>query len=153
MPTLESCPAYQIIKAEKADKKDIKRFYRQQNYSAGFLGLDHCYLVRFQQKIIAAVIVSQIKPENDQHFLHALMVDGQHRQKHLASALLHHTIKHHQPLVCFSGSSLATLYTQMGFKLAKPCDLTQTLNLRFQAYCKKINDLLIFIHQANDDKN
>jgi len=146
MPTLESCPVYQIIKAEKTDKKDIKRFYRQQNYSAGFLGLDHCYLVRFEQKIIASVIVSQITPENNQHLLHALVVDGQYRQKGLASTLLRHAIKLYQPLVCFAGADLATLYTQAGFKRAESNDLSQTLNLRFQAYRKKINDLMIFIH-------
>lgn len=49
------CP----VLAKRSDKKSILRFYKENNYSARFIGFDSCYLIKAQDKIIASVIISK----------------------------------------------------------------------------------------------
>lgn len=133
-----------ITTASKTDKKDILRFYKQQHYSARFLGFDHCYVIKSNQQIIASVIVSMITQNNNQAFLHALVVDTNYRHQHLASMLLQHCIRQHLELVCFAQLSLAPLYINNGFVQAKINSLTPELQQRYQRYLAKNSDLLPF---------
>ena len=65
--TNRSLNLYPIL-ANKADKKSILRFYKDNHYSARFIGYDSCYLIKENDNIIASVIISlanewqQIKP-------------------------------------------------------------------------------------------
>ncbi len=74
-----------ISSANKADKKSLMRFYKQQRYSASLLGFDHIYIIRDMQEIIGAVILSALKKDNNQLFLHALVIKKEYRQQKLAT--------------------------------------------------------------------
>ena len=136
-----------ITLAEKSDKKLIKRFYKSQHYSASFIGLDHCYIVKCDEAIIACVIISSITEQYD--FLHALVVDKRfHRQK-LASKLLTHTQSLHHPIACFANNLLSTLYTNNGYSPLS-CDkcssfLPEEIYQRYRHYRKKQLNLKVFI--------
>lgn len=141
--------ALSVTKAVKADKKSIQRFYKAQQYSASFMGFDHCYLLKQQEEIIACVIISQITPSHKQFFLHALVVDKSHQKKGFASQLLQHVTKLHHPLVCFASNTLAALYESQGLQyLPKNLIaslLSETLVCRFKHYQKQQKSLAAFI--------
>ena len=136
-----------IFSAEKADKKDIKRFYKSQRYSAGFLGDDRCFLVRESNvnnaPIIAAVIVSYCTTSP---FLHALVVDIKHQKQGLATALIKHCQQHFDSLVCFCEPKLASLYLANQFQLLTDFQLSnhlpEQLTSRFQSYRQHTQSLL-----------
>jgi GNAT superfamily N-acetyltransferase len=81
-------PIYTVIKAIKADKKDIMRFYKAQHYAASYIGQDQCYFIKVDEKIIACAIVSAGQGNGEFWLLHALVTDQQHRGKGIASLLL-----------------------------------------------------------------
>ncbi|WP_068546569.1 GNAT family N-acetyltransferase [Thalassotalea crassostreae] len=136
-----------IFSADKADKKDIKRFYKSQRYSAGFLGDDRCFLVRDtavkNTPIIASVIVSYCSTSP---FLHALVVDIKHQKQGLATALIKHCQQHFNSLVCFCEPKLASLYLANRFqvindiKMAK--SMPEQLTSRFDSYRQHTPSLL-----------
>jgi len=146
-----------ILLAKKTDKKSILRFYKSQHYSARFIGLDYCYLVKKDEKIIASVMVSQITTDNSQYFLHALVVDKNHQKQGIATKLVNHVNQTHQPVVCFAQPELSRFYHQCKMpELAihlLTSQLNEHLSLRFQQYQKKQSDLKVFISLGKDDKN
>lgn len=135
---------YTLVLASKNERKDIKRFYKKQHYSARFLGLDSCYLIKLNNVIIASVIVSQIIICNQQTFIHALVVDKNHNHRGLATQLLTYITKHKNNLICFADERLSKLYGKAGFIEVNSDKLTGTLNKRFQQYIIKKPNLLIF---------
>ncbi len=138
-----------IVKANKSDKKDIQRFYKAQHYPASFIGLDNCYLIKEDNNIVASVIISEIKGNNKQYFLHALVVNKAQQSQGLASQLIQHTKHLHQPLVCFAEKTLADFYFKQGMKAIEESPLNTCLNeqllLRFNRYKQKQTSLTAFI--------
>ena len=138
-------PKFEFQLAEKSQKKDIQRFYRQHNYSAGFMGLDSCYLVKANKQIIACVIHSQLFEKNSQDLLHALLVSPNFRQQKIASRLINYSCTFHGHTVCFAEQTLAPLYLSLAFKPGKVEQLTTALANRYQQYLKSKPKLTIFI--------
>ena len=150
-----------IYEAIKSDKKSLHRFYKSQQYSAKFMGLDKSYIIKspITGDIIASVIISKIRAYNHQYFLHALVVDALYQNKGLATALINYVSTIHQPLVCFSIKSLSKLYLQAGMKeliteLVEPehidvakgkFKLSTELSTRYSVYSKKQKSLTVFI--------
>ncbi|MBB6542495.1 GNAT family N-acetyltransferase [Thalassotalea piscium] len=135
-----------VVKASNNDKKAILRFYKQQHYSAGFLGFDHTYYIQKNAQIIASVILSKIVESNPQMLLHALVVDKQYSRQKLATTLLQHCISQHPALVCFSTDALALLYFKNSFSLIPETQISQVLQQRYRIYHQKNNKLRCFIH-------
>lgn len=135
-----------VVLAVKSDKKSLMRFYKQQNYSAGLLGLDNVYIIKHQQEIIAAVIISALEKGNSQLFLHGLVTKQEYRHKQLATKLLQHIqIEHYsQQIICFAQQHLANLYQQNGFEQVTAHQLHQPLLMRYLSYKKTNKDLLVF---------
>ena len=166
-----SLNSYPIL-SKKADKKAILRFYRDNHYSARFIGFDSCYLIKVNDNIIASVIISQgnksqqidtaseltstdtsqeLSQNKPQYLLHALLVAPDYQKLGYAQHLLKYAITHHQPLVCFVQASLKNLYLNNGFTLITDDLLNKRLTLglfnRFQQYSKNKPELKVFIHQ------
>ncbi|WP_371185900.1 GNAT family N-acetyltransferase [Thalassotalea maritima] len=135
-----------IICAEKSDKKDIKRFYKQQKYNARFLGDDACYFIKDNEQIIACVIISY---QHRSPFLHGLCVDGTHRHQGIARQLLTHCQHLHQHIYCFAQDSLAGLYLNSHFSQVSQDTLPNSLQTRFTSYLRKQTNLVAFYHQSN----
>jgi len=135
-----------ITTASKRDKKSLMRFYKQQFYSAGLLGLDSVYIIKDEQEIIGAVIISAIEKSNNQLFLHALVIKQEFRHKKLATRLIQHVRLHHekQQLFCFAQEHLAHFYQQNGFSQVSEHLLLQPLLRRYSRYKKTNNMLLVF---------
>lgn len=161
-----------VIIAKKTDKKSILRFYKENHYSARFIGFDRCYLIKVDENIIASVIISQgnklqqvdpstehdsnnsylnFPPNKTPYLLHALLVAPSYRRLGYAEHLLSHAIINHQPLICFAQESLRELYLNNGFihiedNLFSQC-LPADFYSRFQQYSKNKPELRAFVHQ------
>ncbi|WP_281558758.1 GNAT family N-acetyltransferase [Thalassomonas sp. RHCl1] len=144
-----SSPEFEFCRAQKSDKKAIKRFYRKHSYSASFMGLDSCYLAKDKQEIIACVLHSQLLVENNQSFLHALVVDPAYRRQSIATSLLDYCCAFHPLTVCFAAPKLTSLYLSNNFQLAKPEQLSPLLAKRYLQYIKTKPELAIFIRDMN----
>ncbi|TKB45122.1 GNAT family N-acetyltransferase [Thalassotalea mangrovi] len=125
---------YSIETANKSDKKSIQRFYKQQSYSARFLGADVTYLVRENREIIASAIVSF---QNSYPFLHALVVDKNFQGRGIAKTLLAKAKVHHPQLYCFCKNDLASFYQKKQFVIIDDASLPEELRQRYLAYGKK----------------
>ena len=143
---------FTITTANKSDKKAILRFYRQQHYSARFIGLDTCYLIYQEDQpecIIASVIISQIDLANNQPLLHALVINKAWQQQGLASLLMKHVTAQHENLICFADGKLSSLYTGAGFDIVEPQELTRYLNEqlmpRYLSYQSKQPNLKVLL--------
>lgn len=138
-----------ILKAEKPDKKAILRFYKEQNYSASFIGFDKVYYIKKNQKIIASMIISKISNEHHHEFLHALVVDKHFQLQGVASKLLKFALAQHKPLICFANEALSHFYIKNSMlKLAndrEPVEVPEHLLLRLKSYRKKQSQLKVFI--------
>jgi len=143
-----------ITTAIKTDKKSLMRFYKQQHYSAGLLGFDNVYVIKHEEVIIAAVIVSALEKDNPQLFLHALVVDDKFRQQGLASKLLKHirSIHSSQEVICFASIELSKFYQKSGFELCQEKQLCPPLLSRYLQYKKTNNELLVFNQKINVDE-
>ncbi|NMP17910.1 GNAT family N-acetyltransferase [Thalassotalea sp. Y01] len=131
-----------IVSAIKSEKKHIKRFYKTQRYSAGFLGDDVCYLLKDEsEQIIASVLVSFA---GSTPFLHGLVVASHYQHRGIANRLLQHCRAHHQPLTCFAVTSLKALYQQNGFHQLNTADVDVKLLARYKAYQAKQATLAIY---------
>ncbi|WP_448550041.1 GNAT family N-acetyltransferase [Thalassotalea fusca] len=127
-----------IIKADKEDKKAIKRFYKHQHYSASFMGLDTAYIAKQQEEIVGAVIVSRIVEDNQQPLLHGLVVDRQYQRLGIAQLLLNQCQANFNEIRCFASPRLAEFYHKVKFVQGGETDLSPTLALRYQQYsCKQ----------------
>ncbi|WP_286235575.1 GNAT family N-acetyltransferase [Thalassotalea sediminis] len=141
---------YTLYLAQKSDKKAIMRFYKNQHYSASFMGYDHCYLLKDNNDdIIASVIVSTLTERNTQALLHALVVKADHQGLGLAKTLLEHCIRQHATIVCFAAPNLKTLYTKVGLSMLPDNQIEQHLNevlsCRYRSYQKQQPLLNAFI--------
>lgn len=139
-----------ITTAGKTDKKSLIRFYKQQHYSAGLLGFDHVYIMKHEDVIIGAVILSALEKDNLQLFLHGLVVDGNFQHQGLASKLLEYArgIHSSQSIVCFASYELSEFYQKNDFKLSQEKELLSPLLYRYLQYKKTNNGLLVFSHQS-----
>lgn len=126
-----------FIKAQKQDKKALKRFYKAQRYSASFIGNDHCYLVCNQDGYLAAVILSELTEHQDHWFLHALVTKTDIQGQGIGSALLNYAQKQHLGVIyCFCQPELFPFYQNHGFNNLNPAKLPHELKVRFNAYQK-----------------
>ena len=130
--------------ANKTDKASIKRFYKQQKYSAGFMGFDHTILALVDEDIIGAVIVSKIEENNSQYLLHGLLVSQHYRGQKIASSLIKQMTKRYAPIYCFADNSLTRFYLNNGAKQSSEDELSMTLACRLNAYLKRSPTLNIF---------
>jgi len=131
--------------ADKSDKKTIKQFYKQQHYSASFMGFDTVYFIKHNETIVACVIVSQFKQCNSQYFLHALVVDKHYRNQGFATQLLNSHYIHARQIICFAVKELSMLYINANYYLASSKQLNETNLLRYQQYQKSKPNLQVFI--------
>ena len=107
-----------IVKAAKTDKKSIMRFYKTQYYPASYIGQDHCYLVKKENKIIASVVISAGQKNTGYWLLHGLVIDKAHRGKGIASSLLQTAFSEKNNLgqqqftkiICFAELTLKPFY-------------------------------------------
>jgi len=130
--------------ATKTDKVSIKRFYKQQKYSAGFMGFDHTMLALVGESIIGAVIASKIEEHNSQYLLHGLVVSQHYRCQKIASSLIKQMTKRYAPIYCFADNSLTHFYINNGAKQSSEDELSMTLACRLNAYRKYSPTLNIF---------
>ncbi len=130
-----------LVLADRSDKKCVKRFYKANNYSANFMGNDHCYLIKVENKIIATVIISNI---DDINFLHGLVVTKEYQHKGLASQLLAHSSSKHSMIYCFADLSLNSLYTANSYEQIDTSQLSEALLTRFNNYQNKNSQLTAF---------
>ncbi|MBA6265666.1 GNAT family N-acetyltransferase [Colwellia sp. Bg11-12] len=144
-----------IVTATKSDKKSLMRFYKQQHYSAGLLGFDHTYLIKSSSEIIGSVIVSAIIENNQQLFLHALVIKQAHRQKKLATKLIQHVLlqHYHQNIFCFANETLRYFYHLNGFSQIAQSQLDQLLLKRYLGIKKTNSTLLVFQRKLLSHKN
>ncbi len=131
-----------IVKAEKSDKKPLKRFYKQQGYPASFIGADKSYFIKDNSgNFIAAVILSRV---SDVEFLHALCVDKQFRKQKLASKLLKYCHSQYANILCFADAKLEPLYLKNGFRQVNQEAIPSDLKNRWLSYLAKSIQLRIF---------
>ena len=137
---------FSITKAIKTDKKSLMRFYKQQHYSAGLLGFDNVYIIKHEDVIIAAVILSALEKDNLQLFLHGLVVDEKFRHQGLASQLLGYARGIHlsQSIVCFASNELSEFYQSNNFEPSNEKQLLAPILFRYLRYKKTNNRLLVF---------
>lgn len=135
--------SYTVVKALKSDKKDILRFYKSQQYSARFIGQDHCYVVKVDNEIIASALISAGQENSDFWLLHALVIDKSMRGKKLASLLIQAIISnsfHNQGLfkvICFADEKLQQLYMKNNFMKYNEINQMATLPDEFQQRLKR----------------
>jgi len=147
-----------FIIADKAHKKAIKQFYKQQHYSASFMGDDFCVLALSQEKVIAAALCSGIIVNANQYFLHGVVVDRHYQHRGIASKLINQCWQHlinltqrkqaNASLVCFAESDLLPLYQANDFKVVCVDSIDNHLKSRYLAYNKKHKQLKI-LHRCN----
>ncbi|TWX63988.1 GNAT family N-acetyltransferase [Colwellia sp. C1TZA3] len=138
---LDTFPSsYKVIKALKTDKKDIFRFYKNQQYAASFIGQDQCYMVKVDQLIIASAIVSGGQEADKFWLLHGLVTDKDQRSKNIASLILHTIISDkneqkqakYENLICFADKELQTFYLSNHFISYNTCDEVDQLPVEFK---------------------
>ncbi|KGJ99035.1 GNAT family N-acetyltransferase [Thalassotalea sp. ND16A] len=138
----------QIIQADKTNKKAIKRFYKNNHYSASFMGDDACYFITEDSadntNIIAGVIISY---QQSTPFLHALVVTKEYRGKGLSTLLLNHCQQQINLIYCFANNSLCRLYQQQGFASIAANQLPESLKVRLLNYQQKSPSLQSLIWQ------
>ncbi len=137
-----------IILAEKSEKKEILRFYKNQYYSARFLGFDRCYCIKVNDEIIASVMISNIIENSEISFLHALVVGQAWQHQGLASQLIVHVTKIHPSVICFADEKLANLYTKNQMVVIEKPQFTELLPehlmIRLKTYQNKQPQLKVF---------
>lgn len=118
-----------------SNKKQIKRFYKSQHYSAAFIGFDSSYqVVDVNCNIIASVIVSYQIKDNQQAFLHALVVDKNFQNIGVAKQLIAYVCTQHNDIICFCSPKLINLYQQCYFNIASEIELSTKNKFRFSLY-------------------
>lgn len=149
---------YSVKIATKSDKKALKRFYKNQHYSASFIGFDSAYIILDNEQIIASAIVSYSTSDNNQALLHALVVAKPYQKQGIATELIniikqqhcHNHSNKHSSIVCFTKPELAIFYQALSFKkltqeqapnspiISDENNLITDVNFkRFNAYRKK----------------
>jgi hypothetical protein len=153
---------YRVVKTVKADKKDIFRFYKSQQYRANLIGQDQCYIVKIDQLIIASPIVSAGQEEGKLWLLHGLVVDKAQRGKNIASLIIQAIISDenkkknvkYNNIICFADKVLKAFYLSNHFMSYNTDDDLAQLPIEFKQrlirYRKKQKDLQCFLYCAND---
>ena len=149
-----------MIKATKADKKDIVRFYKNKRYAASYIGQDHCYFIKADNEIIACAMVSAGQENGEYWLLHALVVNKEYQDRGIASQLLqticakkcrHEQIQCHQ-ILCFADTALSTFYYSNQFINYNAehdiAQLPKEFKHRYVSYRKKQKSLQCFLYQA-----
>ena len=142
---------FTIQKLNKDRKKDIKSFYKENSYSASFIGYDHAYILTLEDKIIGAVIISYQSENNRYALLHGLFIEPSFRNKGCANLLIKNVIREHKHIICFAERELECIYISNGFFEEKSDKLPSYLIKRYESYVKKSTRLSIFIN--NDEDN
>ncbi len=148
---------YQVIKALKSDKKDIFRFYKTQGYSASFIGHDQCYVVKENNLIIAAAIISAGKTKSNFYLLHALVTDKSYRGNNIASSIINTICNETNELlqirydntICFADTSLRRFYQKNNFSICDEQSIKQLpaeFQNRLSRYRIKQKNLQCFIN-------
>ncbi|WP_076417843.1 GNAT family N-acetyltransferase [Colwellia sp. UCD-KL20] len=139
---------FEINKATKQDKKNIKRFYKDNKYSASFMGYDHTYLIKRDNIIIGSVIISYITNNSQYGLLHALLITEFHRRKGYAQLLIKRLQNEHSHIICFADKKLQPFYINMGFKkdVNDELPLPNYLLKKFNNYLRNKKDLKVFIN-------
>lgn len=143
------------VLALKSDKKALLRFYKNNRYSAKFIGGDRCYLIKADNTIVASVIVSSGQSEQHdsdktpvQYLLHALLIAPAYQKQGLASSLLKHALNEQPALVCFAKTTISQLYLNNGFSSVSQTFIKQHLQpeflKRFRQYTKQQPELTVF---------
>lgn len=133
-----------IKKGAKYDKKDLQRFYKNQNYSSSFMGYDHFYILALDEKIIGAVMVSYLKKTNKYGLMHALVISKNHQNKGYAKALIQKLQSEHPYIICFANIKLSGLYEGFGLQRESSISIPNYLAERFESYYQKDKQLTIF---------
>jgi len=153
---------YTVIKAVKTDKKDILRFYKNQQYAASFIGHDQCYIVKMDQCIIASVIISAGQEPGSFWLLHGLVTNKAQRGKNIASLMLHAIISdknerkqaRYKNIICFADEALQTFYLSNHFIHYNTRDDIAQLPIEFKQrlirYREKQKNLHCFRCSVND---
>ncbi len=153
---------YHIVKAEKSDKKDIKRFYKNQNYSASYIGQDKCYIVKIDNTIIAVAIISLGQEHGNYWLLHGLVTEKQHRGNKVASAIIDTIISEknqnieaqYNKIVSFADTELHAFYRANGFISFNSNKAINDLPLEFKQrlarYRENRPNLHCFLYSARD---
>lgn len=153
---------YKVIKAAKTDKKDILRFYKNQQYAASFIGHDQCYIVKMDHLIIASVIISAGQEPGNFWLLHGLVTDKAERGKNIASLILHAIISNknerkqakYKNIICFADEALQAFYVSNHFVHYNTRDDIAQLPIEFKQrlirYREKQKNLHCFRCSVND---
>lgn len=157
-----SSTSVNVVKASKADKKDILRFYKAQYYSAAFIGYDQTYLIKINNNIIASAIVSAGKEPSEYWLLHALVTDKNFQGKGFASKILQLILTEknqdntnkYKKLICYAEDELASFYLANQFQIFNSesdiATLPEEFRQRLESYQKKQPTLSCFCRFAND---
>lgn len=144
--------------ATKSDKSTIKRFYKEQSYSARFIGHDFGYLLYREETIIGSALISTITAASTQALLHGLVVANGHQQRGLGSQLLDFALSQYQQLrqgprtvIAFCQSDLLSFYQKHNFFVTDSNKLNRLLAPRYHSYQKKQSDLLIVCKSLSFD--
>lgn len=160
-----SFSSYIIVKATKVDKKDIKRFYRNQRYGARYIGQDQCYLVKINNIIVACAIISSGQENGHFWLLHGLVTDKAHRHKGIAGLLLRTIMSEREAtqnkislaaypkIICFADNALSSFYLKNYFIRYNHCHEIALLPFEFKQrltrYREKQTNLHCFLYSAN----
>jgi N-acetylglutamate synthase-like GNAT family acetyltransferase len=155
-------PFYPVIKAKKADKKNIMRFYKAQHYAASYIGQDQCYFIKVDEIIIACAMVSAGQESGEFWLLHALVVNKKYQGRRIASQLLQtifaekfqHEQTQYRQILCFADNALSTFYYSNQFiNYNAEYDIAQLpkeFKHRYVSYRKKQKSLQCFLYQADE---
>ncbi|MFT5814597.1 MAG: N-acetylglutamate synthase-like GNAT family acetyltransferase [Psychroserpens sp.] len=155
-----STSAYNVVKATKVDKKNIIRFYKNQQYSASYIGKDQCYIVKVNNIIIACAIISGGKKNDGFWLLHGLVIDKVQRGKSIASLILQtiitdkdeFTYLRYEQIICFADIGFQAFYQSNNFISYNTSENTAQLptefKQRFNRYREKQKNLHCFISKA-----
>ena len=136
--------------ATKADKSAIKRFYKNNRYSASFMGDDQCFYITHYEAIVACVIVSY---STTTPFLHALVVQKNQQKNGLARQLVAKCQQQFNDIICFADKDLTEFYLKLGFVKSNANRLPANLLDRFQIYSNKNNLLQCYQYLSESASN
>jgi len=157
----------QIKCVQLSDKKQLKRFYKQVHYSAGFKGFDIAYGAFYHERLVSALIISQLTTHNTQGLLHGLVTEQSMQNKGFARQLLSYSLASYQTntltsfdksaepprqIVCFIEPKLHSFYQQLQFINSPISALNDELAARFKAYQTYQSDLVIMVHNLSSNK-
>ena len=143
-------------RVNQSHKKLIKQFYKQEKYSASYMGLDHVFIAQVEQETVGAIIISQISKANNQYLLHGFVIKQCYRKAGIGKELHHYAIaslakdknynkkQNLNSIICFADECLSNFYIKLGYKSDTLENLNNTLTPRYNAYKKRQNQLTIF---------